>query len=287
MVKHAAKRKPVWKEVEEREAKRVSSRVRERRKYRRRRLAVVYDVHGPRVSLGCAWFALAVLALLAGRFAVGLLYSLTASVAAFQAAFAWQKAGARPHRLAAGAGALGIGVCGALATPLVGVAILAFVGVSLFFAYGIAARSRGRLDPIVMTSLTIRCGLFAGFAAACVGITARYSLTGAVGLVLIVSAYEVGDYIVGSGADNPYEGPVAGATAIVVVTFAITALGLKPFVFPGSFALAALAAVLCPMGQLAASLILPKVDAAASALRRIDSLLVLAPAWALAVSRLV
>jgi hypothetical protein len=80
---------------------------------------------------------------------------------------------------------------------------------------------------------------------------------------------------------------VAGAAAIVVVTFAITALGLKPFVFPGSFALAALAAVLCPMGQLAASLILPKVDAPASALRRIDSLLVLAPAWALAVSRLV
>jgi hypothetical protein len=71
-----------------------------------------------------------------------------------------------------------------------------------------------------------------------------------------------------------------------VVTFAITALGLKPFVFPGSFALAALAAVLCPMGQLVASLILPKVDAPATALRRIDSLLVLAPAWALAVSRL-
>jgi hypothetical protein len=187
MVKHAAKRKPVRKEVEEREAKRVGNRIRERRKYRRRRLAVVYDVKGPRVSLGCAWFAVVVLALLAGRFAIGLLYSLTASAAAFQAAFAWQKAGARPHRLAAGAGALGIGVCGALATPLVGIAILAFVGVSLFFSYGIAARSRGRLDPIVMTSFTIRCGLFAGFAAASVGITARYSLTGAVGLVLIVS----------------------------------------------------------------------------------------------------
>ena len=287
MAKHAATRKPVWKEVEEREAKQVRNRIREKRKYRRRRLAVVHDVNGPHVTLGCAWFVLAVLALVAGRFAIGLLYSLTASVAAFQAAFAWQKSGARPHRLAAGAGALGIGICGALATPLVGIAILGFVGVSMFFSYGIAARSRGRLDPIVMTSFTIRCGLFAGFAAACVGITARYSLTGAVGLVLIVSAYEVGDYIVGSGADNPYEGPVAGAAAIVVITFAITALGLKPFVFPGSFALAALAALLCPAGQLAASLILPKVDAAASALRRIDSLLVLAPVWALAVSRLV
>jgi CDP-diglyceride synthetase len=80
---------------------------------------------------------------------------------------------------------------------------------------------------------------------------------------------------------------VAGATAIVVVTFAITSIGLKPFVFPGSFALALLAAVLCPLGQLTASLILPKVDAPASALRRIDSLLLLAPAWALVVGHLI
>jgi hypothetical protein len=36
-----------------------------------------------------------------------------------------------------------------------------------------------------------------------------------------------------------------------------------------------------------ASVILPKVDAPASALRRIDSLLLLAPAWALVVGHLV
>ena len=108
-------------------------------------------------------------------------------------------------------------------------------------------------------------------------ITARYSLTAVVGLVFIVAAYEIGDYLVGSGARNPFEGPVAGATAIVVTTFAITAIGLKPFVFPGSFALAALAATLCPAGQVMASAILPKVDAPASALRRIDSLLPCSP----------
>jgi hypothetical protein len=118
-------------------------------------------------------------------------------------------------------------------------------------------------------------------------ITMRISATAAVGLVLIVAAYEVGDYIVGSGARNAFEGPIAGATAIVVVTFAITVVGLKPFVFPDSFVLAGTAAVLCPAGQLLASLILPKVDAAAGALRRIDSLLILAPVWAFAVSRLI
>jgi len=47
-----------------------------------------------------------------------------------------------------------------------------------------------------------------------------------------------------------------------------------------AFAFGALAAVLCPAGQLVASAVLPSAGAPASALRRIDSLLLLAPAWA-------
>jgi hypothetical protein len=285
--KAPAKRKPIWKEVEEREERRVGNRIRKNRKYKRRRLAVVYDVNGPRVRLGVAWFLANVAALVGGRFSVAALYSACAAFAALQSARAWRKAGARPHRPIAGAGALAIGLAGAISTALVGLAILGFVGVSLFTAYSAAAATRGRSKPLDAASFTIRCGLFAGFAAACVGITARFSLTAAVGLVLIVAAYEVGDYLIGSAARNPIEGPEAGAIAIVVVTFAITAVGLKPFVFPGSFALAALAATLCPLGQLAASAILPKVDAPASALRRIDSLLLLAPAWALVVGHLI
>jgi hypothetical protein len=282
-----AARKPVWREVEEQEARKVGNRLRARRKYKRRRLAVVYDVNGPHMRLGIAWFVVAVGALAVGRFGVAALYAATAAFAALQTAREWRKAGARPHRLAAGGGALVIGACGAVSSALVGVAILGFVGVALFFAYGAAATSRRRVKPIDAAGFTIRCGLFAGFAAACVAITARYSLTGAVGLVVVVAAYEVGDYLIGSGARNPFEGPVAGAAAIVVVTFAITAIGLKPFVFPGSFALAGLAAALCPLGQLMASALLPRVDAPASALRRIDSLLLLAPVWALAVGHLI
>jgi hypothetical protein len=45
----------------------------------------------------------------------------------------------------------------------------------------------------------------------------------------------------------------------------------------------ALAAGLCPIGQLLGSAILPRSDARASALRRIDSLLVLGPAWVVAI----
>jgi hypothetical protein len=279
-------RKPVWKEVEERERRKVANRVRARRKVTRRRLAVVYDVNGPRVTLGLGWFLLTLIALVAGPFGVAALYGVVAAMAGFQTAACWRRAGARPHRLIAGIGAGVIALAAAGATWLVGGAVLAVVALALFTAFT-AAAANSRANPIDDAGFTIRCAFFVGLAAASVVITARFSMTACVGLVLIVSAYEIGDYLVGSGASNPYEGPVAGATAIVVVTFAITAIGIEPFVFPDAFALGAMAAVLCPIGQLAASAILPSVDAPASALRRLDSLLVLAPAWALVVGRMV
>jgi len=56
-------------------------------------------------------------------------------------------------------------------------------------------------------------------------------------------------------------------------------LRVPPFDGTPVFAFAALAAVLCPAGQLAASAILPAADAHAPSVRRIDSLLILAPVW--------
>jgi hypothetical protein len=270
-----------WKQMKARESQPA-------KKPGRRRLAVVYDTNGPRIRLGLGWFALTVVALALGVWGVAFLYSAAAGIAALQTAREWRKSGAFPHRVAAGAGAAAIGIAGAISTRLVGIVILGFVGAAVFLASSAAAATKRRkVRPIDDAAFTVRCALFAGLAAACMAITMRISATAAVGLVLIVAAYEVGDYIVGSGARNAFEGPIAGATAIVVVTFAITVVGLKPFVFPDSFVLAGTAAVLCPAGQLLASLILPKVDAAAGALRRIDSLLILAPVWAFAVSRLI
>ncbi len=253
---------------------------------RRRRLRVVYDIDGPRVRLGFAWFLLVVVALAFGRFAVTLLYSLTAAVAALQAAKVWRHVRRRPHRIVAGAGALAIGLAGGVTTGLVGAAILAMVGAALVVAF-IARATNPDADPILDASFTVRSALFPGFAAACLAIAARFEYGSVVGLVFIVSAYEIGDYIVGSGSSNPFEGPIAGAIAVAVTTFAVAALAIEPFEFPHAFLFAALAALLCPAGQLLASAILPSAGAPASALRRIDSLLLLAPAWALAVGLLI
>jgi len=282
----ASKRAPVEKDVEQPKSRNPTRRRQPQRAAKRRPLRVVYDVNGPRVRLGVGWFLLNLVALIGGRWTVALLYALTAAIAALQTAKTWRHVRRHPHRIVAGVGAAAIGMAGAVTTGLVGLAILVTVGAALLVGYSERTRNP-RADPILNASYTIRCALFPGFAAACVAICTRFEFGAVVGLVLIVSAYETGDFLVGSGASNPFEGPIAGITAVVVTTFAIGALDIKPFQFPQAFLFGALAAVLCPAGQLVASAVLPSNAAPASALRRLDSLLLLAPAWAFVVGLVV
>lgn len=280
------RRTPVWQEVEQQQRRKVASRVKARRRSARR-YAVVYDIEGPRVRLGMLWFAGNVVALIVGLPLVVPLYAVTAGVAALQTAKAWTARGRRPHRVVAGAGAAGLPVAAALGTGLMGLAVLALAGAAVATAFaqpdGAARSSRAGGQRIVHAACTVQCSLFAGLAAASVVITERYEIGAVWTLVLLVAAYETGDYIVGSGAANPYEGPIAGIAAILVITFTISALGVPPFEFPAAFVFGGFAAVLCPAGQLTGSVVLPSAAAPAPALRRIDSLLVLGPFWAFAV----
>ncbi len=112
---------------------------------------------------------------------------------------------------------------------------------------------------------------------------ARLDQGSAIALLLLVSAYETGDYIVGSGANNPYEGPAAGLSAIVVVTFIVSTLPISTLSFGEAWLFGGIVAVLAPMGQLFASALLPAAGAPASSLRRLDSLLLAAPVWCVGV----
>jgi hypothetical protein len=107
----------------------------------------------------------------------------------------------------------------------------------------------------------------------------------AVLLLGLASAYEVGDFLVGSGASNPVEGPLAGGAALIVVGFPTAILLIEPFNVMG-VALLGVAAVCCPVGQWIASALLPRPEAKAPALRRVDTLLLLAPLWAIAAGAL-
>jgi hypothetical protein len=283
-----ARRKPVYKEVDAQEAKRAGNRLRAARKKRgqrlQRRYAVVYDIDGPRVRLGIVWFLVATAGILFGPLATALVFGGTATVAAAQTARSWRRRRQHPDRIVAPAMAGGIALGACLGAGGAGLAILIGTGT----AVAVAVRdTRSRKPPLSDAGWTIQCALPAGLAAMSMVLLTRLDQGSAFALLLLVSAYETGDYLIGSGARNPFEGPIAGIAAITVVTFVVSTFGVSAFDVGQAWIYGALVAVLAPLGQLFASALLPAAGAPASALRRLDSLLFAAPVWWLGVEALV
>ncbi len=247
---------------------------------RPRRFAVTYDVNGPHVRLGFLWFVLVAVALAVGKEAVAVVYSATAALGGYQAARCWQPLGRGPNQyVAAGIGG-GIGLSALFGPEVVGGAILVACGAAVVAGFvSVAARQ----NPLSAVGYTLQCGLFCGLAAAAPTLAYRVDIGAAAALIVFVSVYEMGDYLVGSGSKNAIEGPLAGITAIAVFAFALWVITFVPFQENSLLAFGALAAGLCPVGQLFASATLPRSDARASAVRRLDSLFVLGPAWVVAI----
>lgn len=278
-------RKPVWKQVEEREARTAGARTRAARSKRLgRRYAVVHDTNGPKVRLGILWFLVAAAALAVGPLTTALVYGSVAAVAAAQTARAWRSRRQRPNEaVAAGmAGLMAAGAC--FGAGGAGLGLLAAVIMAVVVARGDA---RSPHPTLVDAGWTIQCGLPPGLAAMSVVLLARLDQGSAIALLLLVSAYETGDFLVGSGARNPYEGPAAGGSAVVVVTFIISTLPISALDFGQAWLFGGLVLLLAPMGQLAASALLPSAKAPATALRRLDSLLLAAPVWCFGVGLVV
>jgi hypothetical protein len=245
----------------------------------RRRLAVVYDIEGPRVRLGIAWFAGALVATLISPFTAALVYAAAAGLAARQivkagGSISWQV------DVATGLGA--VPVLAALAGPQLAAVALVVVGV---VAVGCAASPDGARLPGAggrLAAAGILClSAVPALAGASFVLVRNESIVAAVVLLGLVSAYEAGDYIVGSGAANPLEGPLAGITASTLLALPLALILVEPFDAAG-VVLLGFTAVACPLGQIVASAALPGAGAYAPALRRLDTLIILAPLWAAA-----
>jgi hypothetical protein len=282
--RQSTRRRPVYKEVEEQEAKRVGNRLRASRakgqQRLRRRYAVVYDIDGPRVRLGVLWFVVAFAAIVVGPLPTAIVYGGAAALAAAQTAKVWRRRRERPNLLVAAgmAGGTVLGAC--LGAGGAGLGILAGTAVALSAA---ASDTRSRNRNATDAGWTIQCALPVALAAMSMVLLTRLDQGSAIALLLLVSAYETGDYLVGSGSRNPFEGPVAGIAAIVVVTFVVSTLSISAFDLSEAWTFGGLVAVLAPLGQLFASALLPAAGAPAPALRRLDSLLLAAPMWCVAV----
>jgi hypothetical protein len=250
----------------------------------RRRLAVVYDVDGPRVRLGVAWFLGVMAATLADAklgspFTTAIVFAVAAGMAARQVVRAW---GSVPWHADVAAGLGAVPVLAALAgTPVVVASLVLVVPVAVGAASAPdGARLRGRGGRVAAAGI-LCLSVVPAVAGATFVLVHGEAVVAAAVLLLVASAYEMGDYIVGSGASNPVEGPLAGITTATLVALPMAMLLVEPFDAAG-VGLLAFAAAACPLGQVVASAVLPGAGAPAPALRRIDTLVVLAPVWAAA-----
>lgn len=249
-----------------------------------RRLAPAYDLEGPRVRLGALWFVVVFASLWVSRVAgdfplVGLVYAAVAAVAAAQVVGAWA-----PHervipRVTAMIAAALVGMSAALGARMLGAALL--VAVALAAIAGAAELSQRR--PLSTTlALVLQAALPPGLVAASVTLTLHYEIGAGVILLAIVMAFDLGDFLIGSGAGSVYEGPIGGGLVIGLVAAVAAVIGAPPFHGWRVWLFAVGAMVACPLGQVVASWLLPDAATRAPALRRLDSLLVLGPLWAFA-----
>lgn len=244
------------------------------------RYGVVYDTDGPKVTLGVLWFVGLLAGLFVGWWVVTFMFAIAAGWAALEASLRWRERGVAADPLVAGLGAAVVAGAGAAGARFVGGAILLVVAAAVAH---VAISPIGRQHTLSAAGNTIGCAIPFGLAAASVILTNDLEIGAAVVLILFVSAYEAGDFLIGSGASNSIEGPVSGVVAIGVVSGAVAVLGVTPFDGAAVYPFAAFAAIACLLGQLAASAILPAADAHSPSARRLDSYLLLAPAWVWAV----
>jgi hypothetical protein len=237
------------------------------------------------VTLGVLWGALVVAALFAGAGWLALVLAPAAALAAAQTARTWRRADAPPIEgmAALGAAALVLGAAGGF----VGLVVAAAVGTAAAAALDRTVAARHKAGQLRRPRSLARTLLIAGVvglgAAAPVLLRARSSHGAVVTLALCTYAlvYDASAFVIGSDAGHAWEGPLAGLASIGAVTVAVAAVLVPPFKGVSPWALGVVAAVTTPLGPWLVPQLVGDVHPRVPALRRLDSLLVLGPVWAL------
>lgn len=242
------------------------------------RWRIYYDIEGPRVRLGVLWFVGAVVALSLGEAGVVVYFGLAFAAAGSHTLRTWR---ARGHdvdpTLALGSVAVVV-VLAAFGPPFMGLAVMAMAGLAIAVSLVVGDDETTRVG-LGKVGIVLQSTLPPAVAGGCLVLLADREIWSAVALVLLASAYESGDFLIGSGAANSYEGPIAGGAAVLVVAMAVAAGGFPPFTVGEALAFGILVAPLALAGQYLATAMLPHSRSYAPALRRVDSLLLAAPLW--------
>ena len=229
----------------------------------------------PHGRLGALWVAITVACLVPGPVPIGVWFALCAAVAAIQAGRVWRGRNEKPLVFLAGAVAAALPVSAIWGPRPMTFAVAGGVVVTLLARLFSVTKA-----PARDVGLTLAIGVVIGLAAASVVLLRNVNVQAPLLLLSYAAAYDASAYVVGSGAARAWEGPIAGIFMLIPVTMLSAVTLVPPFPAASPLLLGAAAAVLTPFGPLAGSALLGGRDASAPALRRLDSLLVLAPTWA-------
>jgi hypothetical protein len=231
-----------------------------------------------RIWAGFGWFVAQMIALSVGVQAVAVVFATAGGFSAWQVLSRWVP---RPTT----ASLVVAAVFGA-AMPLAGVVGGAqFIGGALLFgvfaSFGLA--DLVRFDGAGRTTRAgwlIQSWFPAGLGGACVVLTASYELGAAVILLWLIAVYDAGEYLVGADASSVFLGPLAGVLGAWITAFTVVELGIPPLDGTSVWRFGVMASIALPLGSISGSLLLPAASSRAPMMRRLDSLIVMAPAWA-------
>lgn len=234
-------------------------------------------VVGPHARLGVVWFVVLMGSLAGGQAGLATVLAPCAGLAALQAARS-RRTHPRPSAPVAGIGAALLVVAAAVGpAAMVAVAVLVVAVV----AAGVVVGGPHAAEPVA----TVAAAGVVGLAAAAPVLLLDGGLVPVLVLLSLVAAYDASAYVVGTGASSAWEGPAAGAASVLAITLGVAAVLVPPFRGATPWLLGGLVAVLAPLGPYVASALMGDRRANVPALRRLDSLLVVAPVWCLVAAR--
>ncbi len=256
------------------------------------RFSIVHDTSGPKVVLGVAWAAILLGAVAAGAGMVSAAVLVpVAALAGLQVATAWSTTEFTDRWAAAIAGGALAG-SGAFGVAALGAAVLA-VTLALF-AYALVLPVPKRSNRLRTSELLMLSSMPAGLAAGSLLALVVELPQAFVSLVALVSAFEMGDFLVGSAENDrvgsQLAGVVAGLSALGLVATSLFLLLPYPFTTANLPVYAIVAALGAPFGQLCGSALMPAMSRQAPAqdvgvpkcspaLLRLDSYLLVGPLW--------
>lgn len=252
-------------------------------------VVVAPEIRGPRVRVGILWFLLALAAVTTSRMWTAALVTVVAAAAAYQSVRAWRKAtyvlpepdesGRRPIVPPGTGRAEAIIAVLAVAVPLLAAGFsTGAAGLMLMAIAALVVAVRFLASPSLAGIAAI--GIFPPvIAAMSIVLAVQASQWAGIYLVVAVSLYDAGNFLLGSEASKRWEGPVAGMIGALAVTFTVATIGLEPLGRVQWWLAGVLVALCCPLGQWLVTALMPDNGTWVPALRRLDAYLLAGPVF--------